>query len=94
MIKIELKKIPNQSFVFENNTARFEIKLNCVGSAMTATIKKNDVEILSGIIVVAGVPILPFPHLAVDGNFILATNNDEIPHWSKFEQTQELYYYD
>ena len=94
MIKIELKKIPNQSLVFENSTARFEIKLNCVGNAMVASIKKNDVEILSSVILVAGVPIIPYPHLAADGNFIIYTVNNEIPHWSKFEQTQELYYYD
>lgn len=94
MIKIELKKIPNQSLIFENSEARFEIRLNCIGDAMCASVKKNGVEIISGAIVSAGVPLLPFPHLAVDGNFILATNNDEIPHWSKFEQTQELYYYD
>lgn len=94
MIKIELKKIPNQSLVFENNATRFEIKLNCVGDAMVATIKKNDIEVLSGIMIVAGVPLIPYPHLATDGNFIIYTVNDEIPHWSKFEQTQELYYYD
>ena len=73
MIKIELKKIPNQSLVFENNKARFEIKLNCVGDAMVATIKKNDAEILSGVMLAAGVPLIPYPHLAIDGNFIIYT---------------------
>lgn len=94
MIKIELKKIPNQSLVFENSTARFEFKLNCVGNAMVASIKKNDIEILSGALIVAGVPLIPYPHFATDGNFIIYTVNSEIPHWSKFSDTQELYYYD
>lgn len=94
MIKIELKKLANQSLVYEGSEARFEIKLNCVGSAMCASIKKNDIQILDGVLVAADVPLIPYPYLANEGNFVILTDGEEVPHWSKFGDTQELYYYD
>lgn len=93
-IILNLKPIANQSIVFDRNGIRFELSIKESTDAMFADISKNDAVIASGVRLVAGFPVIPFPHLAKDGNFYLDTENDEIPDWRKFGKTQELYFYD
>lgn len=90
MKKIPLRSLPNQRFVFENGDDRFDIRLGTTGSVMFVDVTLNDIVILLGSRVVAETPLMPYPHLALAGNFVLLTENNDMPYWEKFETNQQL----
>jgi hypothetical protein len=91
MIEITLDAIPNQSLTIQLDNNFYEISIKETNGAMAATIFRNDVVIISGARIVAGIPLLPYPYQE-DGNFLLLTANDDIPYYTQFGITQTLIY--
>ncbi len=92
MIEITLQQIANQSFTFTADNFRYEVTLKDIGSnLMIATVAIDDVIMISGARVLAGVPLLPFRHIE-EGNFIFITENEENPYYTNFGVSNTLVY--
>lgn len=88
---ISLSAISNQKFSIQLSSKRHTITLKETNGVMSCTIVRDDETIVDNIRLVAGTPILPYAYMQ-DGNFILVTENDDLPDWTKFGNGQELYY--
>jgi len=91
MLQIALANVPNQSLSFSADNNFFTILLQKTYGCMSATVTINDVLVVSGARVVAGFPILNYRYLE-QGNFVILTANDELPDYTQFGITQNLFY--
>lgn len=91
MRQITLAAIPNQSFSVTLDGRRYELALKDADGVMVANLSRDDVVIVSGQRLVAGEPVLPY-RWQESGNFVLLTENDELPDWTVFQSTQFLYW--
>lgn len=92
MVTIELATVPNQSLTVTLAGNRYSIALKATGTVMAATIERNGLTLISGQRIVAGEPIIPYRYLAEDGNFIVSTENDQLPDWEQFGVSQFLFF--
>jgi hypothetical protein len=60
--------------------ARYSLTFKEATGCMVADVERDDVVLLYGVRVVAGSPIIPYGYLEA-GNFVLLTENDELPAW-------------
>lgn len=91
MLQIPLATVPNQQFSLNLDNNAWDITIQETNGVMSATILRNNVLIQSGIRIVAGLGLLPFPY-EEDGNFVIITLNDDLPNYLQFEITQFLIY--
>lgn len=89
---IPLSSTANQSFTLPLDGNRWEFTIKQATSSMIADITLNDETLLSGIRIVAGTPLIPYQFLQGSGNFMLLTEDDEIPNWERFGVDQQLIY--
>lgn len=89
---IDIAQVPNQSFSVTLEGVRWDIRLKQAASSMTADLAADGVPVVSGQRIVAGTPIIPYSYLANDGNFLVMTENDELPNWELFDVNQVLVY--
>lgn len=99
MIVIPITNIPNQSLSIPLGDNNYQIRIHCcndnieIGTTIMAVdIYKNDEIVVLGIRAQPGYPLLPYPYMQKDGNFIFVTNNDEYPNWRLFGVNQYLIY--
>lgn len=90
-IKIKLMQYPNQTFPVTLDSSRYEITIKDVDQCLTIDITKDDAVIIQGCRILPNSLIIPYTYLT-DGNFILVTQDEELPDWNQFEITQELFY--
>lgn len=90
-VNISLQAIPNQAFSLTLGETRFAITLKEAVGVMVADVEIDGVVKLTGTRVLASEPIIPYAYLAA-GNFILLTENDELPTWRQFGLSQSLVY--
>ena len=93
MITIPLRAIPNQRFSFAHGQDRWVIEIKVAIESMICNLWLNDSPVLMGTRIVAGVPIIWTPRLAVNGNFGIITEGDDEPWWQLFETSQRLVYW-
>lgn len=87
---IPVKPIPSQTLSFVdsgNNSWNIEIRLTEL--MMSFSFTRNSNVLITGIHAVAGYRIIPYNYLE-DGNFVLVTQNQEVPDYNKFGLTQSL----
>lgn len=89
---IDLDAVPNQSFSVTLNGDRWDFVIKQAKECMFADVTLNDTVILSGQRLVAGTPVIPYEHLQGRGNFIILTENDELPDWQRFGMDQIMVY--
>lgn len=89
---IDIDPVPNQSFSVTIFGNRWDFVIKQAVSSMICDISLNEIEIISGQRIVSGTPLIPYEYLGSSGNFILLTENDEIPFWDQFGSTQQLIY--
>lgn len=89
---IGIDQTPNQSFSVTIDGNRWDVVIKQAVSSMFADITLNDTRILSGQIIVAGTPIIPYKFLQGSGNFVLLTADEELPNWERFGVDQTLVY--
>jgi hypothetical protein len=89
MFEIPLQALPNQQFSVQLDNISFDISIDTTVNAMSATVTRDDVLLVSGLRLVAGTPILPYRYLE-NGNFFLTTLNDALPFWTEFGVSQFL----
>lgn len=91
MNEINLQAIPNQKLSVNVDNILYEITIKETNGVMSATVVRNGETLLSNNRLVGGTPLIPYKYMQ-DGNFIITTNNDEIPFYDQFGLTQFLIY--
>lgn len=89
---IEIDPIPNQEFSVTVDGNRWDFVIKEAVSSMICDLSLNDEVILSGLRIVSGTPIIPYEYLRRHGNFIILTENEELPYWTQFGVNQQLIY--
>lgn len=89
---IDIDPIPNQEFSVTVDGNRWDFVIKEAVSSMICDLSLNDEVILSGARIVTGTPIIPYEYLRSQGNFIILTENDELPYWTQFGVNQQLIY--
>lgn len=92
MKSIEIDATANQQFSVTVDGNRWDFVIKQAVTSMIADIRLNDLDILTGIRIVAETPFIPYKHLQGSGNFILLTERDEIPYWKLFGVDQFMVY--
>lgn len=88
---IPIQATANQSFTTQIGDDRFVLTLKLAIGCMVMSIECNEVTVIEGTRVLAGEPVIPYHYREV-GNFIMTTQNDELPDWKQFGITQFLIY--
>lgn len=90
---IDIAAVPNQTFTTTLDNNRYEINIYQTGNHMCVDITCNEIPLVTGDRIVNGQMWLPFAYLAgVNGNFILLTQNENLPDYTQFGITQTLVY--
>lgn len=93
MIILSLEQVPNQTLQFNNSGARYDVTIKEVNGIMAVDVSIDLVPVITGHRVGAGIPFLPYKYIE-EGNFMIITENDELPYWDKFGDTQTMFYID
>jgi hypothetical protein len=91
MIEVTLKPVANQSVSIILDGSRYDLAIKEANGVMVADVARDNVILVSGARIVAKTPLLPYDYLQ-EGNFVIATENDELPDWPGFGTTQALLY--
>ncbi len=90
---IELQPIATQTLEITINSQRYSLRIVEIGGNMAADVLLNDVSIVRGVRLVANNLVILYPHLrGVGGDFMMSTQDDEIPYYTSFGLTQFLIY--
>ncbi len=91
MIQIPLSPVPNQSFSIRATDHNYELTIKAAKGIMAVTIVRDNIILLSNIRAVAQFPLIPYRYLE-SGNFLILTQNDDLPDYTKFGDSQTLIY--
>jgi len=91
MIDISISASPNQTFFVQIGDDSYSITLHAADDAMTVSISRDDAVITQGQRIVPGTPLLPYRYQEA-GNFMLITNDGDLPDFEQFGVTQFLVY--
>lgn len=89
---VPIQTVPNQELTTFLDNNSYDITIKETNGCMSINLVRNNVVILSGFRIVAGQPIIPYEYLE-EGNFIMLTQNDDLPFYTAFNISQFLYYY-
>lgn len=89
---IPLSTVPNQSFSVPLDGNRWDFTIKQADVSMLVDLSLNGEIILTGSRVVAGTPLIPYQFLQSSGNFMLLTEDEEMPFWQRFGVDQQLIY--
>lgn len=88
---LNLINIPSQSLSARLDEVHTTIRIKQGRGIMLADIEQDGAFIVQGMRLVAGLPIIPLRRLE-SGNFMLLTDNGELPDYTKFGISQKLIY--
>lgn len=91
MKEIPVKQFARQSLSVMLEQSLYEIALKECNGIMAGTIIRDGVVIVENRRICAGVTIIPSGYLE-EGNFIILTDNGEIPYYTRFESTDVMVY--
>lgn len=91
MKEIPLNMVEKQSLSVLIDGVLFELAFKLCNGIMAATIIRDGVTVVENRRVVAGVGIIPQGDREA-GNFLILTNNDDLPYFSRFAATDALIY--
>lgn len=93
MFVIPLLAIPNQRFSIRLEETLYELTIKVAKECMVADIKRNDEMIIKGVRCLPETPLIPHRYLEGNtGNFYFETQNGVYPHYSRFGNTDVLWY--
>ena len=87
----DIQAVPNQTLSMNLEDNRYVLTLRAANGIMAADVTRNETTILQGHRLVANAPVLPYRYLEA-GNFVITSQDDELPDYEKFGLTQQLYY--
>lgn len=89
MKEITLQAIPNQTLSVQLDNVLYDITLKATQGVMSATIVRDNIEIITGARITPGYPLLPYEYQE-NGNFIMLTADGDYPDYTQFGITQSL----
>lgn len=93
MIDIALKPMANQELSIALEGARYILRVIEITNGMAITITRDDEVLIENQRLLPNVPIMEERHLqGFGGNFMLTTQDEEIPYYTSFDVTQFLVY--
>ncbi|MFC0709003.1 phage baseplate plug family protein [Azorhizophilus paspali] len=92
MLTIPLDQIPNQSLDLSIGGHRWSLRIKQARESMVIDVTMDDALLIAGHRIAVGSPILPYPPMQVAGNFLLLTDGDADPDYSRFGVDQALVY--
>lgn len=92
MIEIAVQKIPNQEFDIELGGHRYNIEIRTFNEMTLMSVKIDDVDVKRSVRCCANQKVIPYNYLTKGGNLIWRCIDDDYPHYTKFGDTQFLYY--
>ena len=90
MREIILQTVPNQHITVTLNDEAWDIEIKTCIQYMTVSIWRDGEPIILGQRIVEGRLLIPYRHLAVNGNFFVDGNGNV--DWHEFGRSQNLYY--
>lgn len=91
---IAIAKLPNQSLDIELTGLNLLLTLKASTDGLLVTMQQNDFIIIEGLRVVVNSPVLQSAYLFNQyGNMILVSDNDELPNYRNFGDSQRLLWY-
>ncbi len=91
MIDIGIAAVANQTFFVQLEGVPYTVTLHAADDVVAATISRDDETLLTGARVTPGMPLLPYRYQE-RGNFLLLTNEGDLPDFTQFGVTQFLVY--
>lgn len=91
MIDIGIAAVANQTFFVQLEEVPYSIAIHAADDAAAVTISRDDVVLVSGARITPGMPLLPYRYQE-NGNFLLITNEGDLPDFTQFGVTQFLVY--
>lgn len=92
MRTIPLVATPNQRFTVTIDNVRYDVAIKVARGVMACDVAIDGVQILTGSRVLAGEMLIPFRYME-NGNFILLTENGDLPAYEQFGNTQTLVFF-
>lgn len=89
---ITLEDAANQQINVTLDGNRWTLRIKETNGCMSADVSLNEQVVVLGQRVVAGTPFLPYRFQQLYGNFIILTDNEELPYWDSFTTGQILLY--
>ncbi len=90
MQSVPIQAVPQQTLSYIDPSGnQWNISITLVGSQMAFTLTLNNTVLVENITAVAGYRIIPYNYLE-NGNFVLITQNKQIPDYTQFGITQQL----
>jgi hypothetical protein len=94
MRQIPLQAVPNQSLSFTADGNRWVVTIKQAVTSMIVDVVINDTAVITGFRIPGDDFILPYKYLGVrQGNLMMTTQQDFLPDWNLFGQTQQLFYW-
>ncbi|SFN98137.1 phage baseplate plug family protein [Xenorhabdus japonica] len=93
MREIPLRAIPNQRLAVTLDGVNWVITIKAARQMMICDIQRDEVMVIQGSRLIPNAPLIPYACLGSAGNFVLLTEQDELPWWAQFESTQTLIYW-
>lgn len=90
MRTIPLLTVPNQSLTFAFGSNRWALRLKDANGRLVIDVNLNDVDIVLGMRICVGTPVLPYEYLQADGNFLFLVDDEELPNWELIGASQQL----
>jgi hypothetical protein len=90
MREISLQAVPNQRVTVSLNGSAWDIEIKCCIQFMAASIWIDGEPVILGQRIVEGGLLIPYRHLAINGNFFIDGNGPAS--WREFGRSQNLYY--
>jgi len=92
MIEITVQKMPNQSFDIELDGHRYGIEIRTFNGMTLMSVKIDDKYVKRSVRCCANQRVIPYGYLTKGGNLTWICLDENYPHYSKFGDTQFLYY--
>lgn len=92
MQTLDLANVSSQSFSTTLDNDRYVIGIYQTAGCMSCDINRNEVDLVTGYRITSGAFMIPFSSQGTSGNFILVTQNDDLPDYTQFNTTQILTY--
>lgn len=92
MQTIDLANVVSQSFSTVLDNDRYDIAIYVAAGCVACDISRNEIVLVSGFRIINGDFIIPFFLQGTSGNFILVTQQFELPDVTQFGTTQTFTY--
>lgn len=91
MIDVGIAAVPNQTCTVQIADRIYDISLREANGAMSASITRDGVPVITNVRATAGTPLLPYRYQET-GNFLITTEAEAMPYYDQFGVTQFLVY--